>query len=162
MAHQGIRLLNLSTEQEREREAQGAARDAETALQAKEKAMKLYVDDLRKEPEGWHRAKTVTEAIRILATREIEEVSIDHDISHAIGMDKIARRFPCGETFEPVAWFLAIKFKRVQEFCAPTTFFPKITLHTANPIGAKKMKAILNDAGLECEVKLGQPVNGLE
>lgn len=113
--------------------------------------LKLYVDDLRKEPAGWHRAKTVTEAIRILATREVSEVSIDHDISHRINMDSIARPFPCGETFEPVAWFLwAIKFKG------------PVTLHTANPIGAKKMAEILDLAGIVARIELGQPVNGLE
>ena len=113
--------------------------------------MKLYIDDLRKEPQGWHRAKTVSEAIRILATQEVSEVSIDHDISHRINMDSIARPFPCGETFEPVAWFLrAVKFSG------------KVTLHTANPIGAKKMAEILADAGIVAEIVLGMPVNGLE
>jgi hypothetical protein len=118
--------------------------------------IKLYVDDLRKEPQGWVRAKTVSEAIRILATQDVSEVSLDHDISHRINMDSIARPFPCGETFEPVAWFLHAVAKDV---CRDK---PKVTLHTANPIGAKKMAEILNDAGIKADIVLGMPVNGLE
>lgn len=126
--------------------------------------MKLYVDDLRKCPDGWTLARTVTEAIRILATREVEEVSLDHDISHKIGMDQIARPFPCGETFEPVAWFLVEQAKaRTRECSVPRNEgAPKITLHTANPIGARKMSEILLDGGIESTTVLGQPVNGLE
>lgn len=117
--------------------------------------MRLYVDDLRKEPKGWTRAKTVTEAIRILATQEVTEVSIDHDISHRINMDSIARPFPCGETFEPVVWFL-------REMAHNGRKIATVTLHTANPIGAKKMAEILAEAGIEAQIVLGMPVNGLE
>lgn len=132
--------------------------------------MKLYIDDLRACPPGWQLARTVTEAIRILATQDVEEVSIDHDISHSIALSyaghekdrsKIARPFPCGETFEPVAWFLARTVER--KYNGRTgTMHMKITLHTANPIGAKKMQEILADAGLEVTVALSAPVNGLE
>lgn len=114
-------------------------------------SIKLYVDDLRKEPEGWVRAKTVTEAIRLLANHVVSEVSLDHDIGHRVNMDSIARPFPCGETFEPVAWYLA-----AIKFSGP------VTLHTANPIGARKMAAILNEAGIISKTVLGMPVNGLE
>ena len=128
--------------------------------------MKLYVDDLRACPEGWTLARTVTEAIRLLATQDFDEVSLDHDISHAIslramrsaGKNELCRPFPCGETFEPVAWFLADKWSAGKGY-GPG---PAITLHTANPIGAKKMAAILEDAGLSCTIELGTPVNGLE
>lgn len=37
--------------------------------------IKLFVDDLRACPKGWVPARTVTEAIRILATQSVEEVS---------------------------------------------------------------------------------------
>lgn len=36
--------------------------------------IRLFVDDIRREPEGWVRARTVTEAIRLLATQDVEEV----------------------------------------------------------------------------------------
>lgn len=101
--------------------------------------MKLYVDDLRECPKGWFLARTVTEAIRILATRDVTDVSLDHDISHSVNMGNgIYNHSACKETFEPVAWYLAaISFKGL------------ITLHTANPVGALSMKNILADSGIK-------------
>ena len=51
--------------------------------------MNLWVDDLRnpedfRPGEDFHWAKTITEAIRILASRKVGEVALDHDISHSI------------------------------------------------------------------------------
>jgi hypothetical protein len=43
--------------------------------------MRLFVDDMREVPDNtWHVARHVTDAIRILATQNVEEVSLDHDI----------------------------------------------------------------------------------
>lgn len=42
--------------------------------------MKLWVDDLRPAPEGWVWAKDPAEAISALATGEVEEMSLDHDL----------------------------------------------------------------------------------
>lgn len=112
--------------------------------------IKLYVDDLRKCPSGWVLARTVTEAIRLLATQDISAVSLDHDISHSVEVREISRPYPCGETFEPVAWYLkAIGFRG------------PVTLHTANPVGAEKMRSILIDND-RVVIQLGRPVNGLE
>lgn len=124
--------------------------------------MKLYVDDLRKCPDGWVLARSVTEAIRILATQSVDEVSLDHDICHSIPVrpfkelgglpfpigtvseeDATAAQqvyehgihFPvaCPETFEPVARYIALMPKR-----------PKVQIHTANPLGRDKMTLILS------------------
>lgn len=121
--------------------------------------MKLYIDDIRAAPEGWHLARTVTEAIRILAALEVAEVSIDHDISHRVMMEDtahgsvVSRPYPCSETFEPVAWFL--------REMAKNRCLPKITLHSANPAGAKTMAAILADCGT-VEIEVSKPCNRLE
>ena len=122
--------------------------------------MKLYVDDLRKCPDGWHLARTVTEAIRVLATMPVEEVSLDHDISHAVEVNGLARPYPCGETFEPVAWYLR---EMAQRQNGREQFGPRrIVLHTANAIGAEKMRNILYHYYDNIVIKLGSPVNGLE
>lgn len=43
--------------------------------------MKLWIDDIRKAPDGWTHAKTPHEAIDILNTHNvIEAVSFDHDL----------------------------------------------------------------------------------
>lgn len=114
--------------------------------------IKLFVDDIRSCPDGWHAARTVTEAIRILATQDVKEISLDHDITHAILPGDPAENEKntyqpvcCPETFEPVAWYL-----KAIEFAGP------ITLHTANPAGAEKMKSILSGY-FDITVRLGQP-----
>lgn len=120
--------------------------------------MKLWVDDIRPAPEGWVWARTVTEAIRLLATQPpYDHISLDHDISHEITLNTgLSRPYPCGETFEPVARFLGVLWWYINEVRDAEDgdgWNPKITLHTANPVGAEKMEAILGDYGVACEVK---------
>lgn len=114
--------------------------------------IKLFVDDLRECPKGWVPARTVTEAIRILATRDVDEISLDHDIQ-CQHEDQIVedtgdetnpptifykqREYTSPETFEPVARYLAVK--KYAEGIRDT----KITFHTSNPIGGKNMAEIL-------------------
>lgn len=118
--------------------------------------LKLYVDDLRKEPAGWHLARTVTEAIRILSMGRVVHASLDHDISHSVQVGAVARPYPCEETFEPVAHYIALMSM------VPNVAVPRVTIHTANPAGALRMKGILADKGIEACIVLGKPVNGLE
>jgi hypothetical protein len=106
--------------------------------------IKVYVDDLRKCPEGWTLARTNTDAIRLLHNQEVEEISIDHDIcfyNRSIHFIK-----EVAETFKPIAYYLSVmpKEKRPQ----------KVYLHSANPVGAHEMKRILEDAGIESEIRL--------
>jgi len=105
--------------------------------------MRLYIDDLRRCPDGWELARMNTEAIRILATGFVTEVSIDHDI--------IACPKPCcglrmgQETFQPVAFYIA---------CMPEELRPqKINFHTANEPAAIRMMGILKDVGIESEYR---------
>lgn len=123
-------------------------------LHAYELAMKLFVDDIRKCPKGWHLARTVTEAIRIIDTVDyLEEISIDHDISHDVSVpgSPIMKPYPCGETFEPVVRFIVRVYGLNWD-----VEIPKITLHTANPVGAGKMRELLQEVGLTCTVWIGQ------
>jgi hypothetical protein len=85
--------------------------------------IKLYVDDRRGEPNGWQLAKTITEAIRILATVAVEEVDLDHDIENS------------EETFEPVARYIALMPKDIR---------PLVLIHSGNPWAFNKYKEILN------------------
>ena len=126
--------------------------------------MKLWVDDIRPAPEGWTRARSVTEAIRILATMEVSEVSLDHDISMKVMVGDVEsgysepRPFRSNETFEPVAWFL-----REMSRDRPEGRFPSfVTLHTANSNGADKMKAILADTLIDVRIQLSKPCNRFE
>ncbi len=133
---------------------------------------KLWVDDLRnpyaidektgkyafvKDPQNWHWAKTITEAIRVLADGGIEEVALDHDIMHAIpqqvtippsaedGIDieKVASLtrqaiytpLACPEDYTAVAHYIAA-------MCVDER--PKIAwIHTASESGAGRLHNIL-------------------
>lgn len=102
--------------------------------------MKLYVDDLRLAPEGWHCVRTITEAIRILASQEVEEVSLDHDICHTDtsieGSSLVLNPRTCPENYTAVAYYIAIMDPRYR---------PKVVyIHTGNPVGAKDLASILN------------------
>ncbi len=95
--------------------------------------MKLFIDDNREAPEGWHLARTITEAIRVIASQDIKEISIDHDIENYEQ-----------ENFTAVAYFIGAWYG-LDEFDE----HPKITVHSGNPVGAERIKQILEGADIE-------------
>jgi len=100
--------------------------------------MKLFVDDIRRYPDDWILARTVSEAIRILDTLSVEEISLDHDIAcyHLDGSQHSSN-----ETFEPVARFI-VRLPKEQQ--------PKIVyIHTANPYGADILYNILKSTDIK-------------
>ena len=105
--------------------------------------IKLFVDDIRQPPDDtWTVARTATQAIRMLATAPavIEEISIDHDITHG-GQT-------CPETFEAVAYCVALM---------PADRKPaKVHIHTANVSQAGKLKKIFEDAGIKATANLAR------
>lgn len=112
--------------------------------------MKVFVDDLRLPPDNtWMLVRTNTEAIRLLATGHVKTISIDHDIAvpnvEFIGK-AVRKRLKIGEeTYQPVVYYIAAM--------KPEDRPKKIRIHTANPAGGMRMAGILNDVGVECEVK---------
>lgn len=130
-----------------------------------ENKFRLFCDDIRRAPDDtWHVARTVTEAIRILATMPVDEVSLDHDISHLITMDGCHRPYPCGETFEPVARFIVQQEAFHRETNSELSSGIKVHIHTSNYPGAQKMKEILKEAGMTPIMEVGkyQITNRLE
>jgi len=93
-------------------------------------SIKLFVDDIRREPKGWHRVRTVTEAIRVLATMNVEIVSLDHDIE--VYCKKCFTQTFASETYEPIARYIALMNPR-----------PEVQFHTANDWGYRNMCGIL-------------------
>jgi len=52
--------------------------------------MKIWLDDVREEPEGWVRCYWPEEVIALLKTNEVEIISLDHDLGdddHGTGYD---------------------------------------------------------------------------
>lgn len=84
---------------------------------------KIFLDDLREAPKGWIDVRNYDEMVGILKTLKGEEfeVSLDHDL---------------GETktgYDVCKWM-------VENECYPTV----VTIHTANPVGAKNMFQLLD------------------
>ena len=84
--------------------------------------MKIFLDDERKPPEGWHLISTPQEAIEWLQTGSVEEISLDHDLGE--GPDN---------GYQVILW--------IEEAVALRQFLPpKIRVHSANPSARQKME----------------------
>lgn len=109
--------------------------------------IRLFVDDVREPPAGWHLARTVTEAIRVLATAplRVSVVSVDHDIAHVERQDDgTEHRYACLETFEPVVRYIAVM---------PADQRPdRVVVHTANSAKAQAMADMLQGTGIEVSI----------
>ncbi len=86
--------------------------------------MKVFLDDERVTPDGWTRVYWPDEAIRLLESGGVEEISLDHDL----GDDDR------GTGYDIVLW--------IEEAVALRGFRPpKITVHSANSSAREKMLA---------------------
>jgi len=94
--------------------------------------MNLYVDDMRRCPDGWELARTNADAIRILATKDVKKISIDHDICVYIRKQHILTTIE--ENFTPIVYYIVAMPKEKR---------PEIILHSANGWGRKTMFEIL-------------------
>lgn len=85
--------------------------------------MKIYLDDERPVPDGWTLARWPEEAIVLLITGQVTDISLDHDLgddTHGTGYDVIL-------------W--------IEEAVATTQFTPpNITVHSANSSARQKME----------------------
>jgi hypothetical protein len=85
--------------------------------------MKVYLDDERTTPEGWHRVYWPDEAIRLLETGQVTELSLDHDL----GDDER------GTGYDVVLW--------IEEAVITRGFSPpKISVHSTNSSARQKME----------------------
>lgn len=85
--------------------------------------MKVYLDDERETPIGWVRVYWPDEAIALLKTGEVTDISLDHDL----GDDER------GTGYDVVLWIEEAVF--TQEFLPP-----RITVHSANSSAREKME----------------------
>lgn len=89
-----------------------------------EKSIKVYLDDERKPPKGWVSFKTVPELISFYEKnyKDIKELSLDHDL----GLGTYT-----GYEF--------LKWLEQKVFYGEFDFIPEINVHSANPVGRKRM-----------------------
>lgn len=86
--------------------------------------MKVYLDDERPTPEGWVGVRWPAEAIELLQSGQVDEISLDHDL----GDDER------GTGYDVVLW---IEEAVVVEGFRP----PRILVHSANASARLKMLA---------------------
>ena len=85
--------------------------------------MKIWLDDTREAPVGWIWVRSVGEVKWYLKEFDVTELSLDHDL----GENK-----PSG--YDLMKW---IEEQAITKHYVP----PKITIHSANPVGRKNMEA---------------------
>ena len=112
--------------------------------------MKIWHDDIRPAPKGWEWARTNSRAMELLAKHEVEEISLDHDLGLHTFTEQDIRDHPdlvfgrgqADETgYDLVRWM-----------CDTGNVPRRVTVHSWNPDGARRMADLLNDAGHECKV----------
>ena len=95
--------------------------------------MRLWVDDVRPMPKGFNNhAKTYDEALSLLFTGKVKEVSLDHDLGEKDGKD--------GYGIAKFIWMMA-----------RNGGIPRLrwSIHSANPVGRRNMEEALKKAD-EC------------
>lgn len=88
------------------------------------RTLRIYLDDERTTPDGWTRVYWPDEAIALLETGNVAEISLDHDL----GDD--AR----GTGYDVIAW--------IEEAVVTRGFVPPVVrVHSANPAARMRMEA---------------------
>lgn len=85
--------------------------------------MKIYLDDERPTPNGYHRCYWPSEVIALLQTENVSEISLDHDL----GDDER------GTGYDVILW--------IEEQVHLNNYFPPILkIHSANSSARQKMQ----------------------
>lgn len=95
--------------------------------------MKVYLDDVRETPNGWHRTYTAEETIDVLKTGQVTHLSLDHDLTPAHYNGALD-----SQTGYAVCLWLENEVMENPDFK-----MPEVTLHTMNPVGRKHMERSL-------------------
>jgi hypothetical protein len=119
--------------------------------------IKLFVDDIRSlddeavakfYDDSWTVVRTISEAIRLLHTQQVDEISLDHDIMHSTNPranrheSLLSQSFcECPEDYSCIANVIALMPKELRP--------RKVIVHSANGVGRYKMLQILKDSGCE-------------
>ena len=86
--------------------------------------MKVYLDDVRDTPDGWKRVYWPDEAIELLKTGMVTEISLDHDLGDDVR----------GTGYDVVLW--------IEEAVMTNGFSPPaIRVHSANVSARSKMES---------------------
>lgn len=96
---------------------------------------RLWLDDVRPAPEGFDVVcRTYEEAIEALSRGGIDFVSLDHDL----GFDHYSGTYADGKTGYDVACYIEGEVSAGRMEC------PGWTVHSMNPAGAARIRAVLS------------------
>jgi hypothetical protein len=112
-------------------------------------SMRLWLDDERPAPAGWHLVKTIEEAKALLITGKVVEASLDHDLGACTA---------CMRGLTPQQWLAETKYRakpncehfgtgyQLVRWMEETGNWPqhKPSVHSANMAGSEKMQAIID------------------
>lgn len=85
--------------------------------------MKVYLDDERKTPDGWHRTYTVEETCELLKSGNVSDLSLDNDLGEGLL-----------EGYKVLDWL------EEQVYADPNFPIPQnISIHSANPVAQQRM-----------------------
>jgi hypothetical protein len=112
--------------------------------------MKLWLDDRRLAPPGWTRAYTVADAQTYLATGEVEEASLDHDLGaceSCLGGLSTREWLETHDYDMPTCEHLGTGYT-LCVWMEQTGHWPKKmpAVHSMNGAGADRMRAIISRA----------------
>lgn len=95
--------------------------------------MRIWLDDVREAPEGWTRCMRPDEAIELLESGEVEEISLDYDLGlvDELGIDWN------GE--DVLRWIEQQVVERGDAF-----HLPIVRIHSANPVGRQRLQHALD------------------
>lgn len=112
--------------------------------------MKVWLDDLRTEPPGWTRARTMGEAQDLLLTHIVEEMSLDHDLGTEPPCDACEEdsqcqsapdecRCDCHRQIAPTGYDLV-------KWMAQNDKWPrkKPKVHSQNPVGRANIQSVID------------------
>jgi hypothetical protein len=87
---------------------------------------KIWLDDVRPAPEGWHWVLTPEEAIAWLKTHTVTEISLDHDLGVS----------STGYNVAEYIYHLACVCRKIDA--------PKMWCHSMNVPGRKRIEQVIN------------------
>lgn len=97
--------------------------------------MKIFLDDERPTPDGYHRVYNAHDAIYFLKQGKVSEISLDHDL----GDETIF-----GTGYDVLLWI------EVEVFQNHKFVPPKMYVHSANPPAKKRMLAAIESIERRC------------
>jgi len=111
------------------------------------KDIKVFFDDLRKEPKGWTLCSRITSGLEFISRNagRIKIISLDHDIKHwgepVEGSLILKARGECSENYMSIAWAITL--------LSPDLYPEEVWVHSSNIEAYDKVCSILKPTGVK-------------